>query len=180
MNRIAITGPESTGKSRLARNLALCFQDVYVPEYAREYIAGLNRPYAREDILEIAKGQLRQESDLARKARRFLFCDTELIVTKIWSLHKYGHCDPFILENIKKHPYDLYLLCDIDLPWEPDVQREHPHLRQFFFDWYKRELENYGFPYAVVSGESGERLQSAMNALRAHFPKLDANHLGHQ
>jgi nicotinamide riboside kinase len=104
VNRIAITGPESTGKSRLARDLALCFQDGFVPEYAREFIAGLNRPYAREDILEIAKGQLRQERDLARKARRFLFCDTELIVTKIWSLHKFGHCDPFILENILKQP----------------------------------------------------------------------------
>lgn len=175
MKRIAITGPESTGKSSLARDLALRFQDVFVPEHARDYIAGLDRPYTREDILEIAKGQLRKESDLARKTRRFLFCDTELIVTKIWSMHKYGHCDPFILENIKKHPYDFYLLCDIDLPWEPDVQREHQHLRQFFFDWYKRELEDYGFPYAVVRGQAGERLQSAVNALRAHFPGLDAN-----
>jgi NadR type nicotinamide-nucleotide adenylyltransferase len=180
VKRIAITGPESTGKSRLASELARYCQDVFVPEYAREYIAQLDRPYTREDILAIAKGQLKTESDLAGQARRFLFCDTDLIVTKIWSLHKFGTCDPFILENIEKHRYDLYLLCDIDLPWEPDAQREHPDLRQFFFDWYKRELEDYGFPFAVVRGQAAERLQHAVDALQAHFPGLFENDMRHQ
>lgn len=172
LKRIAITGPESTGKSWLAEDLARRFGEVFVPEYARGYIGGLDRPYDQDDILAIARGQLKTESDLARRARRFLFCDTELIVTKIWSMHKYGSCHPYILENIAQQPYDLYLLCDVDLPWEPDAQREHPHLRQFFFDWYKRELEAYGFPFAVVSGQSRERMQNALEALRRHFPEV--------
>jgi NadR type nicotinamide-nucleotide adenylyltransferase len=167
--RIAVTGPESTGKSLLAKNLARHYNEVFVPEYAREFIDRLQRPYTREDILAIAKGQLKAESDLAQSARRFLFCDTELIVTKIWSLHKYGDCDPFVLESIKSNRYGLYLLCDIDLPWEFDPQREHPDLREYFFEWYKRELEAYGFPYAVISGSGRQRTENAISALEARF-----------
>ncbi|MFO7999042.1 MAG: ATP-binding protein [Bacteroidales bacterium] len=171
MDKIAITGPESTGKSRLARELANHYRDVFVPEFAREYIDKLQRPYTESDILHIAKNQLKLESDLAPGARRFLFCDTELIVAKIWSLHKYGRCDPYILQQIEKNSYSLYLLCDIDLPWQADEQREHPHLRKYFFNWYQRELEDYGFPYVIVSGPGRQRLQGAAEALNDRFPQ---------
>mgnify|MGYP001127038732 CR=1 FL=1 len=169
MIRIAVTGPESTGKSLLTQELARHYNEVFVPEYAREYIDRLQRPYTREDILHIAKGQLKSESDLAPGAGRFLFCDTELIVTKIWSLHKYGICDPYILEKILSHRYDLYLLCNIDLAWEFDPQREHPDLRNYFFEWYRRELEDYGFPYAVISGSGKERTRNAISIMESHF-----------
>lgn len=162
LRRIAITGPESTGKSRLAIQLAGYYNTVYVPEFARGYIDSLDRPYEQGDIVEIARGQLRKEQEMAMKANRKLICDTELIVTKIWSLHKYGSCDPFILENILHNQYDLFLLCDVDLPWEQDPQREHPHLRKFFFDWYKRELDGYGFRYEVVFGMGPQRLERAV------------------
>lgn len=162
LRRIAITGPESTGKSLLARQLASHYGTVYVPEFARGYIDSLNRPYQESDITEIARGQLRMEQEMEAKANKYLFCDTELIVTKIWSLHKYGSCDPFILDNIRNNRYDLYLLGDIDLPWEQDPQREHPHLRKFFFDWYKRELEGYGFRYEVIHGMGQQRLERAI------------------
>lgn len=157
-----MTGPESTGKSRLARQLADHYNTVYVPEFARGYIDSLGRPYEQHDIVEIARGQLLAEKRAKATANRFLFCDTELIVTKIWSLHKVGSCDPFILENILENRYDLYLLCDIDLPWEQDPQREHPHLRKFFFDWYKKELEGYGFPYEIIRGMGQQRLERAI------------------
>jgi NadR type nicotinamide-nucleotide adenylyltransferase len=162
LRRIAITGPESTGKSLLARQLASHYSTVFVPELARSYIDSLGRPYQESDITEIARGQLRMEQEVEAKANTYLFCDTELIVTKIWSLHKYGSCDPFILDNILNGRYDLYLLCDIDLPWEQDPQREHPHLRKFFFDWYKRELDGYGFRYEVVCGMGRQRLERAI------------------
>jgi len=165
MKKIAITGPESTGKSLLASQLADHFNTVYVPEFARGYIDSLDRPYEPGDIVEIARGQLGLEQELAPEANRILFCDTELIVTKIWSLHKYGHCDPYILDNIIGNRYDLYLLCDIDLPWEEDPQREHPHLRAYFFDWYKKELEGYGFPYAFIRGMGSQRLEQAISVI---------------
>ncbi len=177
VKRIAITGPESTGKSWLCKELALHYNTACVPEYAREYIEGLQRDYSQDDILQIARGQLDRENRMADQVERMqnrplLFCDTELIVTKIWSLHKYKNCHPWILENIKSNNYDLFLLCDVDLPWEPDPQREHPRLRTFFLDWYQRELEHYGFPFYLVSGKWNDRLQNAIEAVNNHFIKL--------
>ena len=169
VKKIAITGPESTGKSNLAKQLAEYFQTVFVPEFARDYINNLPRPYIQDDILHIAENQLSDERKTIVNASRFLFCDTDLIVTKIWSLHKYNNCHPWILEQIEKNPYDLYLLCDIDLPWEFDDQREHPNLRPYFFNWYKKELEHYGFPYSIVSGEGVQRIQNAIHIINHFF-----------
>jgi len=75
-----------------------------------------------------------------KNAKEYLFCDTELIVTKIWSEFKYSRCDPWILKNIEQNPYHLFLLCNIDLPWEADPQREHPHLRLELFDLYYQQV----------------------------------------
>ena len=160
--KIAITGPESTGKSRLATELAEYYHTVYVPEFARGYIDRLDRPYNQEDILEIAKGQINDEKKWLKKADRLFFCDTELIVTKIWSEVKYGNCDPWILQKIIENKYDLFLLCNIDLPWEADPQREHPHMREKLFSLYHDELTRRGFPFKVVSGLEQQRLMNAI------------------
>ncbi len=167
--KIAITGPESTGKSWLSRNLAENLGGHWVPEYAREYIEALGRPYEYPDLLRIAMGQKGLEMAAVSLNPEWLFCDTELIVVKIWSMHKYGNCDSWILDRIQQSDYDLYLLCDIDLPWEPDTQREHPHLRAWFFEWYKKELEAYGFPYRIISGNGPVRLQRAIRAVSEFF-----------
>jgi NadR type nicotinamide-nucleotide adenylyltransferase len=169
LRRIAITGPESTGKSELCKKLASHFKTVWVPEFAREYIDGLGRQYTIDDIVLIAKGQLREEETAAAEAERFLFCDTELIVTKVWSEFKYGICDRWILENIRKHVYDLYLLCDIDIPWQEDRQREHPHKRRELFDIYFSELSTYHFPFRVISGLNHIRLYNAIAAIEDYF-----------
>ena len=163
--KIAITGPESTGKSSLASELAEYYHTAYVPEYARGYINQLYRPYNQEDILKIAKGQIRYEKVYLKKANKILFCDTELIVTKIWSEVKYVNCDPWILQKIIENRYDLFLLCNIDLPWEADPQREHPHMREKLFSLYHEELTRRGFPFKVVSGLGKERLMNAIGAI---------------
>ena len=161
--KIAITGPESTGKSMLAEELAEYYDTVFVPEYARGYIDRLDRPYNREDILEIAKGQISEEDRWIQRAIRMLFCDTELIVTKIWSDVKYGMCDPWILQKIEENKYDLFLLCNIDLPWEEDPQREHPHMREKLFSLYHDEMTKRGFPFNIVSGIGKKRLMNAID-----------------
>ncbi len=166
--KIAVTGPESTGKSLLSARLAERFRTVFVPEFAREYIDALDRPYVESDILAIAKGQMDSERRMEPRAKNFLFCDTELIVTKIWSEVRYGRCDPWILEAIERNRYDLFLLCDIDLPWEPDPQREHPHMRKYLFDLYFNELASRGFPFAVIGGSGNDRLENAVSAMRDH------------
>lgn len=169
IKRIAITGPECTGKSRLAEELARHFNTEWVPEYARSYIGSLKRPYIETDILHIAKNQLLEEDRYCKKANGFLFCDTDLIVCKVWSEYVYGRCDQWILNNIREHKYDLYLLTDIDLPWEDDPLREHPDKRKLLFDLYLHELKFNEFPYYVISGTGRERTNNAITNLVNFF-----------
>jgi nicotinamide riboside kinase len=145
--------------------LANHYQTLWVPEVAREYLAGLGKAYEFEDIAIISREQLKLENDLAAKAREILFCDTDLLVTKIWSKYKYGKCDPWIEEKVKSHRYDLYLLCDIDLPWVEDPLRENPGERDELFGIYKQELESMQVNYKVISGKDDERLRNAISAL---------------
>ena len=164
--KVAITGPESTGKSTLAAQLATHYQTVWVPEFARSYIAELPQRYTPQDIEQIAHGQLAALQHASPAANKILFADTDLLVIKIWFTHAFGYCPDWILEALEKQNFELYLLLNVDLPWQADEQREHPHLRQFFYDWYKRELAQYGFPFAEISGSQEERFQNALNHLQ--------------
>lgn len=175
LKKVAVTGPESTGKSLISKKLAAHYQTAWVPEYAREYIARLGRPYALEDIERIARGQLEREREMEKKAKKFLFCDTELLVTKIWAEYKYGRCPEWIEEKYREHAYDLYLLMDIDLPWEPDPQREHPEKRYFFLDWFKKELDKMNRPFCLVQGSGEMRLRNAIHCIERHFNSSKKN-----
>ena len=159
--RIAIIGPESTGKSDLAKALAEHYQTALVPEYARDYLNNLNRPYDYEDILLIAKGQVKEEREMLENANQFLFVDTEMIVLKIWCEVKYGKCHSWILNQLKEQKFDLYLLTDIDLPWQPDPLREHPDKRSELFHLYLDELKKRNLPFEIVNGFGQQRLLNA-------------------
>lgn len=169
IRKVAITGPESTGKSFLAKGLALHYNTCYVPEYARTYLENLGRDYTQDDLMRIAMGQLAAEQKAISLANNFIFCDTDFLVLKVWHMHRYKSCPPFISEQLNRKDYHLHLLCDIDLPWEFDPQREHPHLRSFFFSWYRRELENLGFPYIIISGQGAQRLNNAIEGINRFF-----------
>lgn len=153
----------------LAEQLAANFNTVWVPEYAREYLELKGPSYEEKDILAIAKGQLERETKALSHASGYLFCDTEFIVTKIWSEVKYGRCHPWILEQVERHTYDLYFLCDIDLPWEFDPLREHPGMRKELFELYCRELKSRTFPFHVVTGLGSDRLRNAIRIIHEQF-----------
>ncbi len=169
--RIAITGPESTGKSQLTEQLAVHYKTVFVPEFARDYVESLGREYNFEDLELIAKGQIRMQKAAEKKAGRLLFCDTELTVIKIWGEHKYNKCPAWVSENLSKYTYDLYLLCNVDLPWEFDPLREHPRLRTYFFDWYQRELTSRNANIKVVDGTGIARFQKALGFIEELLQK---------
>lgn len=173
MIRIAITGPESTGKSWLAQQLADYYNVDWSPEYARVYLENLNRPYNYDDILTIARGQSEQEDAFASKSR-LLFCDTDYCVTSIWCKVKYKKCHPWITKMLKQNTYGLYLLCDIDLPWEFDPMREHPDRRGELFDMYLDLLKKHHFNYKIVQGSGETRL---LNAIHIVDEYLFANNL---
>ncbi len=163
--RIAITGPESTGKSVLCKQLANFFNEPWVPEYSREYLENLDGDYNYNDILLIAKGQYRSEQQQLKKAREYLFCDTDFTVTHIWSMVKYGKSHKWIEEMAAKHPYDVTLLCNIDLPWVYDPLREHPNDRSYLFQYYMDELRIRKTPFVVVSGQGEKRFNQAVKFL---------------
>lgn len=160
--KVAVVGPESTGKSFLAKHLALSFDTIYVPEYAREYCKDLNRNYTLEDEGNIFYGQIELEERLAAQAKNnLLICDTMPLIVKIWCDHVFGFTPQPILEKLKTLSYDLYLLMDIDLPWEDDSLRDFPNLREHFMQKWHEELEAIGANYTVISGLGEQRLENA-------------------
>lgn len=165
VRRVAIVGPECTGKTDLARFLANHYQTRWVPEFARTYLETLNRSYIKEDLTRIATGQIESENSLAKQANRFLFCDTNLVVIKIWSEFKYGSCDPAIITMMNQQKYDLHLLADVDLPWEDDPLREHPHKRQELFDLYEAELKRTKTKFTIIRGDYTSRRAAAVKAV---------------
>ncbi len=169
--RIAILGPESTGKSEICQHLARIYETEWVPEYARFYLDRLGKAYEQEDLLEIAKGQMIWEDDKAEYAKEYLFCDTNLVVMKIWSDHKYGKTDSWIEEELAKREYDFYLLGNIDLIWRPDSQREHPKMRKHFFEIYEQYLIDNQLPYGIVSGIEDMRIACAKSLIDNFFSK---------
>lgn len=167
MLKVVVIGPESTGKSTLSEQLAAHYQTVWAPEFARQYLEELPRPYEQQDLLTIAEGQLALEDRLAKQANRLLVCDTDLHVIKVWSEHKYGTCDPRILERIATRPYHLYLLTYIDIPWEEDPQREYPDpaMREYFYNIYKDLVAASGVPWVEIKGSFEERKSLAVAAV---------------
>lgn len=167
VKKIAVIGPESTGKSTLSEALAKALNTVWVPEYAREYLNKINRTYQEEDLLQIAKGQTELEDSLLAQAKDHLICDTDLNVIKVWSEHKYNKCHSWILEQIATRRYDLYLLTYIDIAWQNDLQREHPEekMRHYFYQQYKEIVINSNVPFAMIQGAHEERLWTSLHAI---------------
>jgi len=161
LKRVAITGPESTGKTELAVWLANAYQTLWVPEYAREYLEINGPDYLLEDVVAIARGQMTRENAATKNARKILFCDTDLLVTKIWCEVVFGTCPGWIEQQFLAHRYDLYLLCSPDIPWEPDPLRENPDNRKELFELYLKTLKDYKLPFQVVKGLGNIRFENA-------------------
>lgn len=178
MKKIVVIGPESTGKSTLCEELAKHYNTVWCPEYAREYLLKHGKQYDYYDLLTIAKGQLAMEdeyiamtnvhdSELRTPDSRLLFIDTDMYVMKVWSEFVFGKCHNYILEKIATRKYDLYLLCNTDLPWVKDELREYPDLntRQQLYHIYKDIMTNQSVPWVEISGKNEERLEKAIQAV---------------
>jgi len=166
--KVVLYGPESTGKTTLSIELAKHFKTNWVPEYAREYLQTIwdneKRICEPEDILPIAIGQMKLENELAIKSKSLLICDTNLFETMVYSKYYYGgNCDPLLEKYALKNDYDLYLLTDIDIPWEKDDLRDKPNEREESFQIFKNELIQNNLPFRIISGTRVERLKKAVN-----------------
>lgn len=164
IKKIVITGPESTGKTELTQYLSSYYNTTYVPEYARDYITKLNRQYNYNDIEIIARNQIELEKIKLREVNKVLFYDTWLIITKVWFNWVYNDCPLWLLNEIERLNIDLFLVCDIDIPWIPDSVRENGGENRIrLFNIYIQELEKYDFNYKIITGIEKERFNNALN-----------------
>ena len=177
MFKIAITGPESTGKSTLAEKLAHHYKTDFVPEYSRTYLENFEGRYTEDDVVEIAKEQhnliLEEEKKLSAKTQQvtsLLIADTEIVVCKIWVEYVFKHSNKVIDEILKQQDFDLYLLCDIDLPWTYDPLRENPNIdeRKELFEIYRNTLEQMKVPFEIVSGDDEVRVNNAIKVIEKY------------
>jgi NadR type nicotinamide-nucleotide adenylyltransferase len=174
--KVVLFGPESTGKTTLASLLAEHYETVWVPEFARDYLQEkFNRTQIiceYSDLLPIAKGQMRLENELAMEANRVLICDTDLLETQVYSEQYYeGRVDPLLRKYAELNTYDLYLLTDIDVPWEPDDLRDRPHQREEMFRAFEQALIDFERDYIRLSGSQDQRMEMAID----HIDRLLKN-----
>lgn len=197
IKKIVAIGPESTGKSFLCEQLAKHYNTLWCPEYARAYLTENGKDYTYDDLLLIAIGQLTLEDAMTEELKNlnteiihhtsyirnerhspftvhhspFLFVDTNMYVMKVWCEYVFGKCHQFIPDSIAERKYDLYLLCNIDLSWEPDELREYPEEapRKELYNIYKNILINQQTPWVEISGGYEERLQKAIEGVEEYI-----------
>ena len=171
VKKIVIIGPESTGKSTLCEQLAQHYKAPLVEEYAREYLIANGNNYTYENLSDIAKGQINKEEAAIKNAvssnTPLIFIDTDLYVMKVWCEYVFDKCHQWILDTISERKYDLYLLCNVDLPWVKDELREYPDLitREKLYHHYKDIMINQDVPWVDISGIYNERLQKALKGV---------------
>lgn len=168
--KVVLFGPESTGKTTLSRQLAIHYNTVWVPEYARTYLQkkwnNERKTCETSDLIPIAIGQMKFENKLAKKADRILICDTDLLETKVYSETYYkGVVDDDLNHYALKNQYDLYFLTNIDTPWEIDDLRDKPNERSEMFDAFETALNIYDRLYIILSGDKKTRLNTAIKAI---------------
>ena len=176
--KVVLFGPESTGKTTLSMQLARHYDSVWVPEYARQYLQSKwnneRKTCEPEDLLPIAKGQIRLENKLAKKTNTVLICDTDLLETKVYSEAYYlGTCDPILEKYAIENTYDIYFLTYIDTPWEADDLRDKPREREDMFSVFEQTLIKYDRPYVILKGSKQKRLEDAIGHINELLKKQD-------
>jgi NadR type nicotinamide-nucleotide adenylyltransferase len=181
--KVVLYGPESSGKTTLAKALAESHHTEWVPEYMRSYLQtkwdDKKQRIEKVDLLPIAKGQISSENEITKKANRVVFCDTNLRELKVYSTYYYdGFCPSEILRAVDHHNYDHYFLTQIDTPWEADDLRDRPYDRKKLFRIFEQELLDCNLPYTLLEGSLSERIQKATQVLQTLKQKKNAREKG--
>lgn len=165
VHTFAIVGPESSGKTTLTKALAQHYATIWVKEFAREALERGGPRYGEPDLLRFAAGQQDALNVGLRAAQEhrttLLFCDTDFITFRIWSMEVFGHCHPVIEQLAEQVAFDHWFLCKPDVPWEPDPLRANPFDRDRLFTLYEAMLTELGKPYTILVGDRDQRLRTA-------------------
>lgn len=163
--KIVFTGPECCGKTTLANALAAKLKLPYVPEMARPYLDKLDRPYAYEDLLNIAMLQMSEEERIKSLNPYLLICDTDLLTVKIWCDDKFKRCEHWVNHATVDRSPDIYFLCAPDFDWQPDPQREDPHRRETLHAMYRNHMVQYKLRFIELTGTVEQRMQTVLDHL---------------
>ncbi|MEX0812381.1 MAG: ATP-binding protein [Chitinophagales bacterium] len=164
MKKIAVVGPESTGKSTLSKMLADELEGLWIPEYARIYLEANGLDYKKADVENIAKHQYELEKSAEEVAQnQWIVCDTNLLVIKVWMQYKYNDYPKWIDQKLKQET--LYILSKPDMPWVSDPLRENPHNRDELYEIYFDLLKKSGAQFTEVEGNEKQRLTNSLKWL---------------
>jgi HTH-type transcriptional regulator, transcriptional repressor of NAD biosynthesis genes len=166
---IALFGPESTGKTTLARQLAAHFDTVWIPEFAREYLIENGNRFERQDVRPIAEGQFLLQKEGEKRANKLLFVDTELLTNLLYSHWIFGEIPDWLDKMARENQPDLYFLLDTDLPWQADELRTHGDARGEQLHVWKWGLETYNCRWHPISGAPKKRLLDAISIIEKTF-----------
>jgi NadR type nicotinamide-nucleotide adenylyltransferase len=166
---VCVTGPESTGKTTLARNLAEWAGAAWVPEASREHALRKGGDLDVTDVGPIGRRHVTAADEAAERACEggapLLVLDTDLLSTVVYARHYYGVVPRWIERAEPRRRADLYLLCDVDVPWIADGVRDRPLNREAMFDLFHRALSRRRAPTVVVRGDWSARWQIARDAV---------------
>jgi NadR type nicotinamide-nucleotide adenylyltransferase len=165
--RVVLTGSESTGKTTLANELARHYRAELVPEFVRSYAEQRDGVITFNDHGPIARGQMALEDAVLVKARGVVFFDTDLLSTVVYCDHYFGRCPDWIRETARARRPDLYVLCDVDVPWVADGVRDRGDRRDEMQALFRAAVADSEAPYVVVSGDVAHRLATATRAIDA-------------
>ncbi|HET9004638.1 MAG TPA: ATP-binding protein [Gemmatimonadaceae bacterium] len=169
LRRIVVTGPESTGKTTLSRRLAELAHAEWLPEASRIYAERKGGELLASDVAPIAREHIRLADAAAERARAggnaLLVLDTDLLSTVIYARHYYRLVPDWVERIERARRGDLYLLCDIDVPWIPDGIRDRPANREEMFALFRDALVRRKAPFVLVQGDWDKRWEIARAAV---------------
>lgn len=166
LTRIVVTGPESTGKTTLAQSLAEHYHAPWIPEYARDYAEKSAMPLTSRDVTPIARGQIAREEAVFETASGIVILDTDLVSTVVYAGYYYGTVPSWVEQAASERLADLYLLCDIDVPWVADAVRDAQHQRGQLHEAFVTRLSTLAATVQLIVGPSpAERLKRAVTAI---------------
>jgi nicotinamide riboside kinase len=159
--RITITGTESTGKTTVGKYLAGKFDTVLVPDVSRMYVEQLSSNYNYNDVLRIARVIIEAEDEKVEEANGILLSDNCLVNIEIWLRYYKFEVPEWLKQQIENRKSDLYLLCDIDVPWQKDPLRNNAHDRADLLQQFEQKLISIHANFKLVQGEREMRLANA-------------------
>jgi NadR type nicotinamide-nucleotide adenylyltransferase len=165
VKRVVLTGSECTGKSTLAERLAAHYAAELVPEFVRTYAERKGGAIDFSDHGPIARGQMALEDEHIARARDLVIQDTDLLSTVVYCNHYFGRCPAWITEAAAARKPDLYMVCEIDLPWVGDGVRDRGHMRDEMQQLFRDAVAASGVPHVLISGDADARFATAKTAI---------------